>query len=181
MMTMIRRQLLETSDTAEEKIKYFKSTIQKNVVIGLIVGSVVIFLLLIFCYIRYRNGRSVTVMSRQELKKRKVGFKRVLEPEEKKRKIAALARRRERSNGRSRGYENPDGDRSMETNVTAISSDIETGEVYTSESKETGSGDGIEVSPLHKKSGVKIESSRGHKTRADVGHECIELHAYPVK
>jgi len=188
---MIRRRLIETSDTAEEKIEYITSTIQKNVLISLIVGSVVIFLLLLFCFIRYRNGRSVAIMSRIEFRKRKAEFKRVLEPEEvEERKNASIARR-------SRGCESPDGDSSMETNKTAPSSDVETGEFHISELQESVNAGGIEVSPLHSTSGEKIkylqdysyrgderckgQQSPNRNPRLEVGHECIELHAGPIK
>lgn len=154
-MILIRRRLVETSETAEEKIEYIKSTLQKNIVISAIVGSVVILLLLLFCYIRFKNGRFVEAMSRKQLEKRKPEFKRVLELEEiEERENAAILRQQERKRNASRQYEHH-GDETMKINSKY---DAEAGEVRITESNEEGDCVGIEVSPLHSTLGKKNES-----------------------
>lgn len=148
-MVASQRRLVETSETAEEKIRFIKNAIRKNVIISAIIGSVLLLLLLIFCYIRYKNGRYVEVMSRRTFEKKKTEFKRVLEPEEtEERNYAALGRRIERKRDGGGEYASPGGDHSMETHKTLISSF----------DAEEGGGGGIEVSPFHSMSGNNIES-----------------------
>jgi len=206
-MIAIRRQLVETSETADAKIEWYKSTVKKNLVISAAVGGVLILLLLLFCYIRHRNGRNVQVMTRKQLEKRKKEFKRVLEPNEiKEREDAALARRSEKKRNCDRDYEIRGGNNSIDTVETVkLSYDIEACEVNIIQAEEEdGGGGGIELSPLHSDFGENTNpsqsgiSQRNDQCKAriqspheiatdddygiiDLGSDSIEVQVSPIK
>jgi len=174
-MVAIRRQIVETSETADAKIEWYKSTVKKNIVISAAVGGVVILLLLLFCYIRRRNGRNIKVMTRKQLEKRKKEFKRVLEPNEiKERKDAALARRSEKKRNCDREYAIR-GVNSIDTVETVkLSYDIEACGVNSIQAEaEDGGGGGIELSPLHSDFG---ENTNPSQNEIGLGNDQCEAH-----
>jgi len=173
-MIAIRRQLIETQESAEAKIKYYKSAVKENIIISAVVGGVVLLLLFLFCYIRHRNGRDVIVMTRKQLEKRKKEFKRVPEPEEIKEREAASARRREKNRRRGRGFKSRGGNNSLDTMETIKASyDIEVGEVNIIEAEEEDGSCAIEISTSHSKSD---ENMKPPQTSIQQGNDQSKAH-----